>query len=213
MERRHAAIRKTCDESAILDGHDDANSTLVMGKNTKKFMHAKNGLYQELCIYCDRKFSGSLVQHYVNNHPDCEVPISRLSPQMAERLKKEGEIHRNRKKIITGLCYFCEEKPSYMKFGWQRHLLSHTGEKLYSCTDCQLKTKNEHGNKTCNGNVSNIFESKEDDSLAGFMCKDCNYFQFSRDRLIGHMKNEHGFENPSEPHNYMELAVVKSQST
>lgn len=60
-------------------------------------MHAKNGLYQELCIYCDRKFSGSLVQHYVNNHPVYEVPISRLSPQMAERLKKQGEIHRNRK--------------------------------------------------------------------------------------------------------------------
>lgn len=207
MERRHAAIRNTVtyDRSEISDGAEDAEDV----KNTNKQMHRKNPLYQTLCIYCNQKFSGSIVQHYVKNHPNDEVPISRLSPRMAERLKKQSEIFRpNGKNKITGLCYFCEEKQSFIKFGWQRHLISHTGEKIYNCTHCNLKTKNQHGKMKCNGKVTKIFESKDDGSLNGFLCIDCNYFQFSRD----HLKNQHGFENPTAPHDYMEYVVMRTQN-
>lgn len=213
MERRHAPIRSTvsCDQNETLDDDESfasANSTWAIGKNTNKLMYGKNPLYQTLCIYCNERFSGSVVQHYVKNHLDYEVPISRLSPSMAKRLKSQIEFHQNGKRKITGLCYFCEENQSFSsKFGW--HLISHTGEKLYNCTNCLLKTKNEHRNKTCNGTVTNVFKPKENGSLVGFMCNECNYFQFSHDRLVDHLKNQHGFENPSEPHHFVEFDVVK----
>lgn len=61
------------------------------------------------------------VPHYVKNHTGREVPVSRLSPQMAIRLKNQGEIFkRDAAKKITGLCYFCENTKSFDKLGWQR---------------------------------------------------------------------------------------------
>lgn len=187
---------------------------LDFDKNTKKVMYGKNPLYKTLCIYCNKNFSGSIVQHYVKNHPDNEVPISRLSPQMAKQLKKQKEIfEQSSKNKISGLCYFCEEKQRFLKFGWQRHLISHTGEKLYNCTHCELKTKNEHGKTACKGKVANVFESNKDGSLIAFMCNDCNYIQFSHGRLLDHLRNQHGIKNPSIPQNYMELVVVKLQNT
>lgn len=215
MKRRHEPIRCTvsCDRREVLDDDDDgdANITLVLGKNTNRDMHGKNPLYA-ICIYCNTKFNGSLVQHYVKNHPDREVPISRLSPHMATRLKEQVEIfHQDDKMKITGLCYFCDEMKTFLKFGWQCHLISHTGEKMFNCSKChaQFKTKIEHDGKVCKGNVANVVGIKEG-LLVGYMCNDCNYFQFSRNRLYDHLKNEHGFQSPS--HNFMEIIVVKTKN-
>lgn len=129
MERRHAPIRSTvsCDQNETLDDDESfasANSTWAIGKNTNKLMYGKNPLYQILCIYCNEKFSGSVVQHYVKNHLDYEVPISRLSPSMAKRLKSQIEFHQNGKKKITGLCYFCEENQSFSSMEQLRMFLN-----------------------------------------------------------------------------------------
>lgn len=201
------------DQKEILDDGQDANSTLVVGKNTKQQMYGKNPLYKT-CIHCHKKFAGSIVQHYVKNHPDHEVPISRMSPQMAQRLKRQTEIYKiGAGQKISGFCYFCEETKCCAKFNWQRHLLTHTGEEMFNCRQChaQMKAKNEHDAKLCKSSVANVFEIKDDGSLVGFMCNDCNYFQFSRGRLLNHLKNEHGFQNPIQPNHFQEWAVVKTQ--
>lgn len=118
------AVRKTitdADEDA-----DDANSTLVDGKNTEAQMYWNSPLYRRLCKFCNKKVlltnsAMSMVQHYKKCHPDREVPISRMSPQMAQELKLQTQAFQlGEGKTITGLCYFCEEEKSFKKRGWQR---------------------------------------------------------------------------------------------
>lgn len=103
-----------------MNNADDPNGTLLMGKNNKQHMYAANPLYKT-CIYCNKKFTGNIVAHYVKVHPDHEVPVSRLSPQMAVRLKSQTEIFKSdAAKKIAGLCYFCEERKCCRKNDWQR---------------------------------------------------------------------------------------------
>lgn len=211
MSRNRAV---SIDQNNILDDSYDPNSTLVIGKNTKREMYGKNSLCGT-CIYCNKKFHGSIVQHYVNNHSDREVVISRMSPDMAMQLKQQVEsFHQDKKKRITGLCYFCEEKKAFAKDYWQKHLITHTGETMFNCRQChaQLKTKSEHDTKVCKQSVVKVFETKEDGSLVGFMCNDCNYFQFSRGRILKHLVNEHGFQNPTQSHQFQEWVVVKTKN-
>lgn len=82
---------------------------------------------------------------------------------------------------------------------------------MFHCTHCnaQLKAKNQHDAKPCESNVVNVFDTKEDGSLVGFMCNECNYIQISRDRLVDHMTNEHGFQSPSEPHHFKGYKLVE----
>lgn len=86
-----------------------------------------------------------------------------------------------------------------------------TGETMFNCSQChaQMKTRTEHDSKACKDSVANVFETKDDGSLVGFMCNDCNYVQFSRGRLLDHLKNEHGFQGPSNPHHFKELKLVE----
>lgn len=217
MEKRHSAIRKTvCDrsENENVDEDDELNSTLSRGKNTKPDMFGKNNLYRVMCIYCSQKLKPkeSMVLHYRRNHSDREVPISRMSPEMVQRLRFQNDtFEKDDFKKTSGFCYFCEENHKFLKFGWQSHLITHTGEKMFNCTQChaEWETKKQHDKMPCRNNIEHVVKSNEN-GLFGFMCNDCNYFQFSRDHLISHLKNEHGYENPVEPNNFKEFVVVKN---
>lgn len=137
-----------------------------------------------------------------------------MSPNMAMLLKSESEIFKkDADKKITGLCYFCEEKCTRNKYCWQTHLITHTGETLFYCKECdaQLKTRNEHDTMECKSSVVNVFETRTDGSLVGFMCNDCNYLQFSRDRILKHLENEHGYEGQSEPNHFKEYKLVEGR--
>lgn len=76
-----------------------------------------------------------------------------------------------------------------------------------------MKAKNEHDAKICKTSVVNVFEGKDDGSLVGFMCHDCNYIQFSRGRLLNHLKTEHGLSKPSMPYNFREWIMVKTDGS
>lgn len=219
MAKRHSAIRNTvsCDQNEALNDNDvdddeQLNSTLKLGKNTNQNMHGKNSLYRTMCHFCKDKVKGSMVQHYRKKHSDREVPIARMSPEMAKVLRMQGNaFQKNDQNKITGLCYFCEENHTFLKFGWQVHLIAHTGEKMFHCTQCrtQIETKKQHDRMPCKNSIENVVQTKEN-TLVGFMCNDCNYFQFSSDRLIAHLKNQHGFEKPIEPNNFKEFVLVKN---
>lgn len=201
--------RKTMSYDHREQSNDEDGSTRE--QNTNQEMFAKNSLYRTQCIYCNTNCL-HLVQHYQKCHPDCEVPISRMSKWMVQHLKAGNEIfERNDKKKITGLCYFCQEKRSFSKNGWQSHLITHTGEQMFNCTDChaQFKARNEHDSKACKTSVVNVFETKAKGALVGYMCNDCNYFQFSRGRLVSHLRNEHGFQAQEEPHHYKQFQLVQ----
>lgn len=107
---------------AVSCEHNDANLTLDNGKNTNQHMYYKNQLYRKICNFCQSNihYNECMVQHYVRDHPDFEVPISRMSPEMVKLLKKQEDRHQIKNKKITGLCYFCEDEKSFSKLGWQR---------------------------------------------------------------------------------------------
>lgn len=89
-------------------------------KNTNWQMYYKNKIYQT-CLYCTNKFAGSLAHHYAKSHSDREVPVSRISPEMAMHLKMQTQIFKkDAEKKITGFCYFCEEDRCGLKVTWQR---------------------------------------------------------------------------------------------
>lgn len=210
MKKRQSAIRKTvsCDD-------DEENTTLIFGKNTDRQMYANNPLYRKLCIYCDKHFPKNLLQHYVKDHSEHEVPIARPSPEMANRLRLQHESFEHVNGKIQADCLFCEEIKTMPRWGWQSHLLTHSGEKMFDCKQCHLdlKTRSEHNNMDCKNSVVNVFQTKADGALVCFMCNDCNYFQFSRDRLLNHLRNEHGYEQPLEPNHLKELILVKGFKT
>lgn len=188
--KRQAKIRKT------ISAAENAMKSPVK-KNTNKQIHLKSDLYRSLCIFCDR-YEKNLVTHYVNAHPDREVPIARPSPIMAHRLRMQLEPFEEHNHMITGFCYFCDEIKSTRKYGWQYHLLNHTGEFLFHCSECDgnFKAKNQHDN--CSGEPINIFDAnklRNDDSLYAFMCKECNYTQIKRERMIKHITAEHGYSD------------------
>lgn len=100
--------------------NDRNNVASSEAKNTDYFVYYKNKTYQT-CLYCTNKFSGTLAQHYAKSHPEHEVPISRLSPEMSMKLKMQCTIFKkDDAKKITGLCYFCEEERCALKVSWQR---------------------------------------------------------------------------------------------
>lgn len=124
MPARNAPRRSVVPNNRMevrMDNADDPNETLLIGKNNKQQMYGANPLYRT-CIYCPKKFTGNIVAHYVKAHPEHEVPVSRLSPQMAMRLKGQLELFKKdaKTKKISGLCYFCEEMKCSSKHDWQR---------------------------------------------------------------------------------------------
>lgn len=199
--KRHSELRKTISFKPSIE-------EIAVDRNTNKLVHFSNDLFRSLCIFCDKddKF---LLSHYVKEHGDREMPIARPSPDMAKRLRNQLEQFTKNGHLITGCCYFCEEKRTTKKNGWEVHLLNHTGEQLFHCEKCNVTVKAKSHHKNCDSVPVNIFdENASDGSLMGFVCKACNYTQIQRKRMIKHQKMEHG--NSGESIYYEKLTLVPS---
>lgn len=172
-------------------------------KNIDKQMYAKSK-YKSKCVLCGQAVSERLlVNHYANEHADAEVFISRLSPEMAAKLRDQSTQFRLNGCNIIGFCYFCGEIKDYRKYDWLRHLCMHTGEKLH---------KRRHNKCTTLSNIENIFEGSEENdglSIIGYMCKECNYIQLAESRLKMHIKNEHGVGDVDLTQLYDTIFMVK----
>lgn len=85
MKKRHSFARRTIASRSELVKEKDVE--LAPKLNTDPQMHAKNEFYRTLCVLCDQndKF---IAHHYMTQHPDDEVFISRPSPGMAARLRR-----------------------------------------------------------------------------------------------------------------------------
>lgn len=176
-------VRLADDSDEEEEHHDDL-------KNTDKAVHSgPKSLYKKLCLLCS-KSERNMVQHFVKMHPDKEVFISRPSPEMMLRLKKqEREFKRDGNKI-NGICFFCEEKKSFTITMWERHLLTHTGEPKYFCDDCQYEASKPEQHSKCGSLPTNIFENGKGDngkdySLDCYACKLCNFIQINEIKMKG----------------------------
>lgn len=209
MQKRQSAIRKTV--SGERPALKEAERNEVFLRNTNQQIFAKNHMYRTLCVFCNQN-QRNLVCHYVNEHPDDEVPIARPSPTMADSLRQQSLTFEKVDRKIFGICIFCEERKGMIKGHWEQHFLIHTGEKMYSCKTCHASTKvkREHGSE-CPGEVVRIYhENASDASVNCFMCNDCNYLQISRERILKHLEVEHGFLGPSENNHYKKLQLIST---
>lgn len=176
--------------------------------NTDQSMHQHNNLYRTLCIFCNAH-KRSLTHHYVTVHPEHEVPISRPSPESANKLRRQTEKFFLLGNKLSGFCYFCNEIKNFKANYWPKHIASHTGERLYSCTGCNVGIDNKRDHSKACGDVLSIFASNsEDGSLKGYMCKDCNFLQINNDKMIDHMETEHGYLGPTETVQFERVILV-----
>lgn len=153
-------------------------------KNTNYAVHCgANSMYMKLCLLCNKN-DRHMVQHFIKMHPDREVFVSRLSPEMMARLKKQKmpEFARDGNKI-RGICFFCAEEKSFTITSWERHLLTHTGEAKFFCSDClhEEDKLTQHGK--CGSSSTNIFDNKN--SLDCYACNLCHFIQINEIKMIG----------------------------
>ncbi|XP_062715340.1 uncharacterized protein LOC109400448 isoform X2 [Aedes albopictus] len=172
--------------------------------NDKASIHY-NSNYSSNCALCS--FNGSaIVDHYVYEHKQYEVFVSRVSPKMAEIIRKDlfltnGSVinEGSEDEKIKFKCYFCLTWKELSRAGWIDHMAAHTGEYRYRCTSCPVMSKTQelescfYHEKTCLKPTLALYNNIEfqDNHIYGFICNACNYIQVRRVNMERHLKREH----------------------
>ncbi|XP_055632086.1 uncharacterized protein LOC129771950 isoform X2 [Toxorhynchites rutilus septentrionalis] len=172
--------------------------------NDKKTVHF-NSNYASNCALCS--FNGSaIVNHYVYDHKQYEVFVSRVSPKMAEIIRADPFLtngtlanEESGNESINFKCFFCLASKELTRSEWCKHLASHTGEYRYRCTSCPVMSQAEEldssffHEKSCLKPSLAVYNNIEfeDNHLYGFICNACNYIQVRRVNMERHLKREH----------------------
>ncbi|CAB3220182.1 unnamed protein product [Arctia plantaginis] len=180
------------------DGNENIHSEVAVPDlscyTDRNYCFQKNQ-FSYSCRLCS--FTGTdIVLHYRNQHPHTEIPLSRMSPEVAnEAIEQCVEINFPAVSKITSdkyVCTFCFKEFSYSKsvletFFW--HIVSmHTGEYKQNCSECV----NIH---ECPFNLDIPPPPKDTKGqLIGFICKKCNFTQISLENLKTHVIKRHNDE-------------------
>lgn len=185
----------------------DPNDT----RNTDSSIHWGVSIHYEQCKFCLCK-QKNLVKHLSEEHPDKENYISRATPPLANRMRREtSNLNRSVTNNWIGICGFCEKK-LISKSGWRDHFRGHTGEKLYSCDHCEVEFDTKKAHRKCrNGAVKNIYEKFSNGAMKGFICNLCNFIQISEDRLKQHLRNEHKETSIGNKYQQIDLILDEKQ--
>lgn len=161
-------------------------------RNNNPNIYWHNTIHQFKCILCCET-DNSIAAHYRIQHPDLDVYISRPSPVMVERIMQRMECSILKAGQISSFCYFCEENKLMTDEEWKHHLLWHTGELEFYCTECclQLSTKTAHDNCSVDSIMNICGDQHSSAELKVFLCRWCNYVQFSKSRMMRHVEHEH----------------------
>lgn len=184
-------------------------SCLPRPKNVNKEVCGVDPRYQKSCVVC-KKTQRHIVSHYVNDHPDCEVYISRLSQRMADQcLQGVPKLILTSNGDYEGLCVFCEKQLSYRRDTWFKHMVTHTGEYGFECGQCHHKSA-QPNRCTCKSKSSKKMTEIQllhsvpvtGNYLYAYLCTLCNYIQMTSHKLTRHVKEEHGL-NQTNVSNYV----------
>lgn len=147
-----------------------------------------------------RRYAVSLVSHYVNRHPNTEIPISRLHSTAAMRLRsrrnEKCESFQNsvRHTLYKQFCYFCNVSLSYTRAEWILHMSKHTGYYRYKCNHCSMW----YVMKPAYGECIDVYDFDEigqpqyqQRDLFAFVCNLCNFVRFREHEIVEHLANEH----------------------
>lgn len=126
MKKRHSKLRQTICVQRPEIKVDEAEMFSIR-KNTDIQMYVTNDDYHKKWCQLCKKPQTHFVSHFVREHPEHEVPISRPSPTMAKKLRQQAQTFTQIQGKLTGLCWFCEESKSLPKYRWVAHYLVHTG--------------------------------------------------------------------------------------
>ncbi|KAJ8712842.1 hypothetical protein PYW08_008146 [Mythimna loreyi] len=160
----------------------------------RDYCFRKNELYYT-CRLCG--FAGTdIVHHFVTEHPHDEIPLSRMSSELAQEVI--AQCYRMNFKAISKMstdkyvCIFCyQEFPCNSSvletFFW--HIVSmHTGEYKRTCGVCSSETR-------CQNSLDIPPPPKETKGqLIGYICKKCHYTQLSIENLKKHVIRRHNDE-------------------
>ncbi|XP_047523622.1 uncharacterized protein LOC125062061 [Pieris napi] len=146
------------------------------------------------CKLCDKTFT-NIVCHYRKEHPHSEIPLSRMSPDIALEAIKQCETIDFRAicqiPSYRYVCRFCFKEFTKCKtlenFFW--HIVSaHTGEYKEPCTVCE-------DNEKCPLALDIPPPPlKQKGQLIGYICGNCNYTQLSLENLKTHVITRHNDE-------------------
>ncbi|XP_045522290.1 uncharacterized protein LOC123712936 [Pieris brassicae] len=146
------------------------------------------------CKLCGKTFK-NIVYHYRKEHPHSEIPLSRMSPDIALEAIKQCETIDFRAicqiPSYRYVCRFCFKEFTKCKtlesFFW--HIVSaHTGEYKEPCTVCKV-------NEKCPLALDIPPPPlKQKGQLIGYICGNCNYTQLSLENLKTHVITRHNDE-------------------
>lgn len=173
-------------------------------KNVNAEVYASNAKYRTTCMICGGK-KARLVNHYVKEHPNKEVFISRISPEMRTLALAGLKRARNYGSFFETFCIFCEKIFRKQKCFWVQHITTHTGEYQNYCKGCRMtfaQTSHHKAAKLCSAyGIEQIRVVKEEnDAIYGFICNLCNYVQIHEEPMIQHVKDQHEFETDLKSH-------------
>lgn len=181
--------------------HPKAQQLVQMPKNTNIEMYASNTKYNRLCVICNKAVY-QLCYHYISQHPQSEVYISRISPKM-RKIAIEGnqpvEYSTTMKiSLLKAICLFCEKHKSFTLDDWLIHYASHMGQRLFECKLCRQQFyTSKHGHMNCISKEYRYILTPKWDAhrLSAFACKLCNYVQLTAMNIAGHLEKEHDLLN------------------
>lgn len=152
------------------------------------------------CQICDNPPGVSLISHYVNYHPQCEVLTSRISPEAAQSLRSSTPINfetiqsANGPVMYKNFCFFCNIYRTYSRSCWIDHMTRHTGYFLFNCSNCSRKFASRPLNHSCGDGfyiermAMPIFRQE---NIKAFICELCNFVRFYEAEMVMHLSNEH----------------------
>lgn len=182
------------------------SSTNNVLKNIDPKLHSLNKLSD--CPLCNNSAKLSMVNHFVTNHPNSEVFVSRLAPDVADKLRnaktvevaercmKEGQNFA----VFSHHCHFCNVPKQMTRIFWMNHMAKHTGYYQYRCNDCFRKFAEKNKLHSCKvknrNNLSKIPQPQfQKDVIKAFICDLCNFVRFYQKDIEKHLRCEHETTN------------------
>lgn len=157
------------------------------------------------CFWCNKYYT-LIVNHYKKKHKKKEVCVSRLSPEMAEKVKLKDFGAERVDGKLESMCFFCQYPRAFSLSYWSDHLRVHTGEYIYKCPKCHLEVS---CRKHC-GVSTDLLETQSQnlfvDDFVGFICNDCNFVQLDEKNMKKHIEIQHK-ETEAEGH-YQSITLL-----
>ncbi|XP_067636781.1 uncharacterized protein [Eurosta solidaginis] len=173
-------------------------------KNVNQNWHAGT----DWCRICNKRIPRT-VAHYVNEHPNNEVYISRIQKNYLTRLRQQGgqilKMHPyiNGQEQYAAECAFCNKTCCFKISYWYQHYAMHTGEYAYRCSGCNVRKPTRsamtvHINQPCRKRgklLEDYTYSPRSKYIEVRVCKLCNYTQLNQRNVWKHLRTQHGVKH------------------